>query len=143
MFTDDCSEVVSMSAYDFWLSVAVNVAVLAGMFVGGMLASMRSKLVFVACLFIMLSAGVMIWMMTDLARDPSYGPLPSSAMDWISWAIFTIPSYAALGAMVYSLLMESYRYLLLSAALSSVSILFPIGIVASIIVWWDHKKYGL
>ncbi|HEX9907395.1 MAG TPA: hypothetical protein VGB78_02875 [Thermoplasmata archaeon] len=119
-----------------WIFIAFEIVLTIAVM---LLASFKSKVVVVASLFICLSSGVMIWLMMDLAGDPSYD-FPTAPEDWIIYLAITLTHATALGVLVYSVWMTHYRYLLLAAAMSSLSLLAPFGIVAFAVVWWDQRR---
>jgi hypothetical protein len=82
----------------------------------------------------------MLWMMTDLATDPSYEAVPVSVEGWLAWALLTLPGALAMGILPFSLWKFNHKILLVSAALSSVSILFPFGILAGVLAWRDCRN---
>jgi hypothetical protein len=104
------------------------------------LGARRSIPIAIANLFICLSAGVMLWMMMDIATDPSYEAVPVGIDEWFQWALLTSPSVLALGVLPFSLWRFNHKILLVSAALSSISILFPFGILAGVLAWRDRKN---
>ncbi|MCJ7464018.1 MAG: hypothetical protein MUO81_04675 [Thermoplasmata archaeon] len=123
-------------SFDWIVPVVEIVLFIAIMF----FAALTSKVVAVASLFICLSSGVMLWMMTDLATDPSYGFAIEDYGHLFFWLVFTIPNVAAVGALAYSLGRSSYGGLLIAAAMSSISLLFPFGILAGVLLRWGHKR---
>jgi len=100
------------------------------------LAAARSKLIAVASLFIGLSAGVMLWMLTDMVVDPSYEVTTYDPF----WFAFTFVNVGAFVALCLGVWKMNHKTLLIAAALSSFSLLAPFGILAGVLVWWDHKK---
>ena len=79
-------------------------------------------------------------MMIDLATDPSYETVPVGIEEWLQWALLTLPSALALGILPFSLWRFNHKILLVSAALSSISILFPFGVLAGVLAWRDRKN---
>jgi len=122
-----------------WVRVCVTAGSMVLTIAVMLLAALRSRLVAVASMFIGLSSGVMLWLLTDMVVDPSYG----HSLDDPFWLAFTFANVAALVALCYSVWKMDYRILLLAAAMSSFSLLAPFGVLAGVLIWWDHKKHGL
>lgn len=127
-----------------WSSICTVVVVLAAIILLSITARWiflnRGTLITLAGLLIGLSVGVMLWMMFDLATDSTYEAVPETLWDWLSWAALTVPCACGAVLLPLSVMKSSYRLLLVTAALSSISIFFPLGIVAGVLIWWDHRK---
>jgi len=104
----------------------------------------RGPVISVATLLVCLSAGVMLWMMVDVVTDASYESVPSTSEDWVLWGLLTLPCAGAVCILPFSVWKSDYRLFLIAAALSSISILFPFGIIAGVLIWWgcrDESRY--
>ena len=119
-----------------WGGVCVAAGSMVLMIAVMLLAALRSKLVAVASIFIGLSSGVMLWILTDVVVDPYYG---GSTYDPF-WFALTFANVGAFVALCLGVWKMGYRSLLLAAALSSFSLLAPFGVLAGVLIWWDHKK---
>ena len=120
-----------------WIVPVFEIVLLIGVM---FLAALTSKVVAVASLFICLSSGVMLFLMMAIATDLSNGFATEDYRLLFFWLVFTIPNVAAVIALGCSVWRANYRGLLIAAAMSSISFLFPFGILAGVLVWWGHKR---
>lgn len=83
-------------------------------------------------------------MMVDMATDTSYESVPSTNEEWIIWALITLPCAGAICILPFSVWKSDYRLLLIAATLSSISLLFPLGMIAGVLIYWngrDESRY--
>lgn len=103
------------------------------------LAARRSPSIAVAALFICLSSGVMLWMMSDFFRDPYYNS-DFAAEDWFLTYAFTLANVAALVTLLVAIWRFNHILLIISAGLSTMSIIFPFAIIAGFLAWRDRRN---
>jgi len=121
-----------------WISICEFAGTMVLMVIVLFLAAARSKLIAVASLFIGLSAGVMLWLLTDMVVDPFYEVTTYDPF----WFAFTSVNVGAFVALCLGVWKMNYKPLLIAAALSSFSLLAPFGVLGGVLIWWDHRRGG-
>lgn len=94
----------------------------------------------VASTFVLLSAGVMLWMLVDVMANPSYYEFEGSLADWIQWGLLALLYVGAIFVLVQAFRRAQARLFLLSAMMSAFSFTGALSVVAEILVWWGYKK---
>lgn len=92
-----------------------------------------------AAVFILLSSGVMLWAVFDIAFDPSYGGLVTQE-DWLSWLACTSTNLSALAVLVVAWRRFEARLLIFAAMLSGFSFLGPVMILGQVLIWRGYRK---
>lgn len=100
------------------------------------------KCIVISSLFILTSSGVMLWAMFDVATDPSYGGF-ETVWDYVWWICITLLHVGAIATLVIAYTRFQARYFLIAATLSGLSFLGPMAVVAQIVAWMAHSRYGL
>jgi hypothetical protein len=95
-----------------------------------------------ASLCIFVSAAIMLWASYDIATDPTYGGLTSSE-DWLGWLAITIPNLSAILVLIIAWTRKELRIFLLAGTLSGFSFVGPLSVLAELVLWRAHKKFGL
>ena len=102
----------------------------------------RARMVFISIVFIVLSTGIMFWMLIDMAIDPSYEFIETS-YDWIPWSLWFMLYVGALGVLYLAVKRMQARLLMMSALMAALSWTGFLCVIAQLLIWQAHRRYEL
>ena len=95
-----------------------------------------------AIFLILISDGVMLWMVLDVTTDPSYGTSEDIYSQLMVLLIFGLPQLISILLITYAWGEARIRFFMLAAMMSGFSFAAPLSVLAEILLWRAHRIGG-
>ncbi|MCU0852407.1 MAG: hypothetical protein MUC90_04020 [Thermoplasmata archaeon] len=93
-------------------------------------------------LLIVTSAGIMLWMVLDIAFHPSEYEM-ETVLDYAGLLLVAVPQVSALVALWYAWKNQGVKMFMIASMLSAFSLAAPLSVMSEAILWINYRRHNL